>query len=84
MTKKTSLGVPIVVRFFFVLSENASGSSELGRTLQKNGPFFFRVLGVPSSAEPSRKMVLFFRVLGVPSSAEPSRKIVFFWESEKQ
>ena len=55
-----------------------SGSSELGGDLQKN-VFFFRVLGVPSWAETSRKMSFFFvRVLGVPSWAETSRKIVFF------
>ena len=39
----------------FLMDFTSSGSSELGGDLQKNG-LSFCVLGVPSSAETSRKM----------------------------
>ena len=45
----------------FSMDFTSSGSSELGRDLQKNVFFFFvfvRVLGVPSWAKTSRKMVI--------------------------
>ena len=53
-------GILIDFLIDFLMDFTSSGSSELGGDLQKNVFFFLRVLGVPSWAETSTKIVFYY------------------------